>query len=226
MSDAGRSPRTPAELIRDHEQRLTRLERSGTTRIGPWVIGQDPVSGKIAATSPDQTVVLTPDPPPKADVTAGIMPGLFAAWRSPASGHNALAGYHPFAADWYDQVETTSDRMVFDSATNTVRVESTALLAVKVQQGVVSGQLGSRHYRPTLSLSYDEAEDPTLIRAGINARYDGGEELIFGDTFLVPVQAGALLTPGYWCSDSPLGALTGDSAGLLTRFAIVRVLDL
>lgn len=211
--------------MRNFDQRLRALERPGPIRMGGWVIGPDE-SGKIAVSSPDRSVELTPDPPPPADITAGILPGLFSAFRAADSGHDAASGYQLFAADWYDTVETSSDRMVFDSATNTVRVESTALLGVRIQQGVASGQIGERHFRSTLSLAYDEEAEPVVIRTGSNSRYAGSAELVFADTFFVPVNAGALLTPGYWCNDSPLGALTGDASGLLSRFEVVRLLDL
>lgn len=54
----GRAPATDAELIRSFHDRIRALELSRTVRVGPWVLGSDPLTGALMATRPGQAVLI------------------------------------------------------------------------------------------------------------------------------------------------------------------------
>lgn len=221
----GRRPTNDPEWARRVEDRLGRLESSSTTRHGQWVIRQEPITGKLQAISPDGAHDLTPDPTAAPDVVAGIVPGVFSAVRADTlTDANATSGEHVFPASWYDTVVTSSDRLAFDDVTNSVTVASTALLAVRVSQRITTGIWGNAQFRAVIWVRREGEEDPVVFSAGCNVYYANGVEAVITDSALVPVSPGDVVTPGYWCSESPSNVFTGDPAK--TRFDIGRVIDL
>lgn len=223
----GRRPNNDPEWARRVEDRLRRLEQSSTARLGEWVIKPDPVTRKLQAVSPDAAHDLTPDPSAKADIVAGIMPGVFAAQRLSTTTGTAYAGDNPLPADWYDTVVLESDRMLFDAATNTVTVLSTALLAVRVSQRIAAGGGGERAWRATVSVLRNGEDTAVLVSHGTNGWYGESAELVVTDTALIAVAAGDAIIPGYWCSENAGGGyLCGEATGAKTALTIGRVIDL
>lgn len=55
----GTKPANDAELVRSLHERIRKLETSPTSRVGEWVIGQDPASGALLANRPGQTINLS-----------------------------------------------------------------------------------------------------------------------------------------------------------------------
>lgn len=223
----GRRPNNDAEWARRVEDRLRRLEQASTARSGEWVIKPDPVTRKLQAVSPDATHDLTPDPALKPDIVSGIMPGVFSAARVSTDTGTAYSGDRALPDDWYDTVVLESDRMLFDAATNTVTVLSTALLAVRVSQRIAGGGAGERAWRATVSVLRNGEDTPVLVSHGTNGWYAEGAELVVADTALIAVSPGDAIIPGYWCSENAGGGyLCGEATGSKTGLTIGRVIDL
>lgn len=224
MSDAGRAPDTNGRVIRSLDQRVTSVQQGGPQRVNGWVIGTDPDTGELIASSPDRTHVLTPPPPSDGDITAGIMPGVFQASRLATPTEDATAAGAFFPDGWYDNVEWSSDRLEFDQVTSEVLIQSTALLLINIVQRVAAVS-GTRTWRAQLSRKRGDEEDFTLVRQTPNS-YQSTNSLVFGGLMMLPAIAGDVIKPGYHCSESIINTLTGEATATMTRFEIARVIDL
>lgn len=221
----GRRPNSDAELLRQHEQRLRRLEEASTSRHGQWVVKTDPQSGQLQAMSPDRTVDLTPTPVSEEDVIAGVLPGVFQATRlNDTVFATGAAGNAWFPDDWYDTVEYTSDRLIFDPVTSAVTVESRAMFRFRVSQRIAS-TVGSRTWRVQLGRQRADESSFTVIRDGINV-WQSTNHVVVADTFDVPGQPGDMFRPGFYGAESAANAMTGEAGGRMTRWEVTRLFDM
>lgn len=210
----GRPPRSDPEWARRVEDRLRHLESSDTTRIGGWVLSTND-AGQVMATAPGRAPhPITPEKDPEPDVVATPGFPLFTVRRTATSTHNAYAGYRLFAGDWYDMVDRLPLGWTFDSTVNSLTVDTALILSLSIAQKIAANQIGDRHFSTVLYLNGDRcASGQSAYYANSLAAFQ--LRSTFDNILVAP---GDVITPGYWCSESPLGALTADADGVDSRF--------
>lgn len=222
-----RSPNSDGELLRDVLRRLRRLEEGSTARVGKHVLTEDPLSGHAQIISEDGTVTpLTRDPIQPEEVIAGVAPGVFATYRASVTPITTAAGFQWFPNSWFDTLENSSDRLIYDPLLNELTCDSTAVLLINLQCRVAS-TVGSRGWRITLGRKRASIGETgfTIIRQS-PSQWQSSNHIITGGTWMLPVVPGDVLKPGFYATESASNTFTGDPDPSYTRWEVGRIIDL
>ena len=224
MNENRQTNTTAAEWARNVSRRQDRAEASDTMRFGKWVQREDPETGDVWLTAPGREPHLLTPAPPDDDAVLGVSTApLFAAHRTDTDAANASSGFNPMPADWYDEPESLPGYWSWDSASNTLTVDTAQRVRVQLGQAINPSLIGDRSFHPVVLLNGTEH------RVGQVAPFDdqlasGLFHLHFVVEFNVAANDG--IAPGYHCTSSPAAALTADEDGLYTRFEVTSVFTL
>ncbi|CAA0078275.1 Uncharacterised protein [Mycolicibacterium vanbaalenii] len=221
MSDAGRGPNTPAELIRSFDKRLRALERKQTQRVGGYVMGSDP-AGRVVLTNTDgREVVLTPDPVADPEITgtpqvSGTTLRVFRATTDEIA-IPAAATPTAYPDGLFDTVHWISNDLAdrFDMATGalTVGSEGPYLVEHRIQ---VDTNINTNNVTPLILVNGAEFTRGKQMFGSTNDNSNNWADLRV--VRCVPddvLQVGRLMT---FSRDA-----VGDEAGVLTYLSIVKL---
>lgn len=128
------APLTDAQRLRDMVQRIGVLEKGGPTRIGDWVLHQDPVSGALLASRPGTDPLDVTNPP-----VVVADPGNLRGFVTSTQVANAVSGGSTSSLIAATQVQVNKD---VATATAQYVADTANALALKVDAQLNAGATG------------------------------------------------------------------------------------
>lgn len=125
--------------------------------------------------------------------------------RTSTSTANLSSGDNTFPSAWFDTPDYITDDLIYDSTNNKITVAATGWYNVTVKEHGDAALLGNFSVQPTL-----------IVNGAVNMR---GQNFVwvnynfgFSHSFIVYLNEGDEVKPGYWSSASGTSQLTGGEA--------------